>query len=78
MLQLAADRQTAQQRSNVSVIPRIHALAAQLVEAIHANRMSEARKIVQQHQFPPIAWGYLASRLQQQRIPAATIELLLS
>ena len=76
MLQLAANRQTAHQRS--SVIPRIHALTAQLVAAIHADRMGEARGIVQQHQFPPIAWGYLASRLQQQQIPAATIELLLS
>jgi hypothetical protein len=40
--------------------------------------MSEARWLVQQHQFPPIAWGYLASRLQQQHVPAETIELLLS
>ena len=76
MLQLAANRQTAQQRS--SVIQRIHEVAAQLVTAIQADQMGEARWIVQQQQFPPIAWGHLASRLQQQNIPADTIEQLLS
>lgn len=74
MLHPAGDPQTAPRRN--SVIPLIHALAGQIVEAIQGGRISEARDIVRQQQLPPIAWGYLASRLQQQHIPAETIEQL--
>lgn len=74
MLHPAVNPQTEPRRN--SVIPLIHALAGQIVEAIQAGRISEARDIVRQQQLPPIAWGYLASRLQQQHIPAETIEQL--
>ena len=74
MLQLAGHRQTEQQRSKV--IPLVHLLTAQLVAAIQAGRIGEAKEIVRQQQLPPIAWGYLASRLQRQNIPVETIEQL--
>ena len=60
------------------VIAGVRALQAQLIEAIRAGRLDEARDLVRQQQLPPIAWGYLASLLQQQDISADIIEQILT
>lgn len=79
-LALASQRatKTTINRERQSLVPQLRQLADQLVTAIHAGQMIQARKLARQHILPPIAWGFLASCLQKKRIPADVIEGVLS
>ncbi len=81
MLQLASNQCAAKQkdiRPRRDMVPQLRVLADQLVIIIQAGRIEEAREIVRRFKLPPIAWGFLASCLQQSRIPAEIIEGVLS
>ena len=65
-------------RERQSLVPQLRNLADQLVAAIQADQMIQARKLARQHILPPIAWGFLASCLQKRAVPADVIEGVLS
>lgn len=79
-LALASHRATSTPalRERQSLVPQLRQLADQLVAAIHAGQTIQARKLARQHILPPIAWGFLASCLQKNKIPADVIEGVLS
>lgn len=61
-----------------SLVPQLRQLANQLGAAIQAGQSAQARCMAHRHSLPPIAWGFLASCLQQQHIPGDVIESVLS
>lgn len=61
-----------------SLVPQLRQLANQLGAAIQSGQTLHARRMAHRHSLPPIAWGFLASCLQQQRIPGDVIESVLS
>lgn len=61
-----------------NLVPQLRQLAEQLAAKIHAGSTAQARRLAHQQMLPPIAWGFLASCLQQQDIPADVIVGVLS
>ncbi|MBP9712703.1 MAG: hypothetical protein KBD60_03310 [Sterolibacterium sp.] len=61
-----------------SLVPQLRQLANQLSAAIQAGQSAQARRLAHRYSLPPIAWGFLASCLQQQSIPGEVIESVLS
>lgn len=61
-----------------TLIRQVQALAERLATVIRAGQMDEAREIVRRCALPPIAWGYLAARLQKNSVPTETVEFLLT
>ena len=61
-----------------SLVPQLRHLADQLGAAIQSGQTVQARRMAHRYNLPPIAWGFLASCLQQQRIPGDVIENVLS
>jgi len=81
MLQLASIRRATSQTaapSHRNVVPQLRALADQLATVIQAGQMVQAREMTRRYLLTPIAWGFLASCLQQSRIPGEIIERVLS
>lgn len=76
MLQLATSQKTSLAHRNV--VPQLRVLADQLVLIIQAGQTEQAREMVRRFILPPIAWGFLASRLQKNQVPAEIIEMVLS
>ncbi len=79
-LALASHRTTkapsAHKRQNL--VPQLRQIADQLVLAIHAGQVKQARHLAHQYVLPPIAWGFLASCLQKKLIPVDVIEGVLT
>ena len=61
-----------------SLVPQLRQLAHQLGTAIQSGQTTQARYMAHRYNLPPIAWGFLASCLQQQHIPGDVIESVLS
>ncbi|MBV2235971.1 MAG: hypothetical protein KUL75_10580 [Sterolibacterium sp.] len=80
-LALASHRTTANnaraaERRNL--VPQLRQLADQLAKAIHEGSTARAQRLARQYMLPPIAWGFLATCLQQRDISADVIVGVLS
>ncbi len=64
--------------TRTSLVPQLRQLANQLGAAIQSGETGQARRMAHRYNLPPIAWGFLASCLQQQHIPGDVIESVLS
>ena len=73
-----ASATTARTAERRNLIPQLRQLADQLAVAIREGSTAQARRLAHQYILPPIAWGFLASCLQQQNIPADVIVGVLS
>lgn len=73
-----ASATTARAAERRNLIPQLRQLADQLAATIREGGTAQARRLAHQHILPPIAWGFLASCLQQQNIPADVIVGVLS
>ena len=78
MLQVAVNREAPTSSPLRNLVPQVRALAEQVAVAIQSGRLDQARRMVRQYTLPPIAWGFLASCLQQNAIGADVIERVLT
>ncbi|SMB22082.1 protein of unknown function [Sterolibacterium denitrificans] len=73
-----ASATTARTAERRNLIPQLRELANQLAATIREGSPAQARRLAHQYILPPIAWGFLASCLQQQNISAEVIVGVLS